>query len=143
MENHAMLTLFDPFADFYRTVPARRRPAAVTAGYLRPAVDIHERPEAYEIQAELPGVAMENVSVNVEKNVLTIQAERHESTDGTDEKTGFRHVERARGTFRRAFTLPETVDAEHIDAKLAEGVLRVTLPKRDAPSPRKIAVNAA
>ena len=138
-----MLTLFDPFADFYRTVPARRRPAAVNDGYLRPAVDIHERAEAYEIHAELPGVTTENVNINVEKNVLVIEATRSETVDTTDEKTGFRHVERARGTFRRSFTLPETVDAEHIDAKLADGVLRVTLPKRDAPSARKIAVNAA
>jgi len=138
-----MLTVFDPFADFYRSVPARRRAAAVNDGYLRPAVDIQERPEAYEIIAELPGVATENVSVNVERNVLVIEAQRNHSTDTTDETTGFRHVERARGTFRRSFTLPETVDAEHIDAKLADGVLRVTLPKRDAPSARKIAVNAA
>jgi HSP20 family protein len=142
METYAMLTLFDPFADFYRTAPARRR-APVTDGYLRPAVDIHERPEAYEILAELPGVATEDVTVNVEKNVLTLQAERSESQDTTDEKTGFRHVERMRGTFRRSFTLPDTVNAEAIDAKLADGVLRVTLPKRDAPGARRIAVNAA
>jgi HSP20 family protein len=48
-----------------------------------------------------------------------------------------------RGTFRRSFTLPDTVNAEAIDAKLADGVLRVTLPKRDAPGARRIAVNAA
>lgn len=137
-----MLTLFDPFADFYRTAPVRRR-APVNDGYLRPAVDIHERPEAYEILAELPGVAAENVSVNVEKNVLTLQAERNENHESTDEQTGFRHVERFRGTFRRSFQLPETVNADAIDAKLADGVLRVTLPKRDAPGARKIAVNAA
>ena len=137
-----MLTLFDPFADFYRNAPARRRVAAPD-GYLRPAVDIHERPDAYEIQAELPGVATDKVSVNVERNVLTILAERNESTDTTDEKTGFRHVERVRGTFRRSFTLPDTVSADAIDAKLADGVLRVTLPKRDAPGARKISVSAA
>ncbi|MEZ4329032.1 MAG: Hsp20/alpha crystallin family protein [Polyangiales bacterium] len=137
-----MLTLFDPFADFYRTVPARRR-GPVNDGYLRPAVDIHERPEAYEILAELPGVSPDNVSVNVEKNVLTLQAERQDAQETTDESTGFRHVERFRGTFRRSFTLPETVDADAIDAKLADGVLRVTLPKRDAPGARKIAVHAA
>lgn len=138
-----MLTVFDPFADFYRTVPARRRVAAVNDGYLRPAVDIHERAEAYEIHAELPGVTAENVNLKVEKNVLVIEAERNETADTTDEKTGFRHVERVRGTFRRSFQLPETVDADHIDAKLVDGVLRVTLPKREAPSARKITVNAA
>ena len=96
-----MPTLFDPFADFYRVAPVRRR-APVNDAYLRPAVDIHERPEAYEILAELPGVSAENVSINVEKNVLTLQAERHESHENTDEQTSFRHVERFRGTFRRS-----------------------------------------
>ncbi len=137
-----MLTLFDPFHDLYRTVPTRRR-ALAPSGYLRPAVDIEERNDAYVVQAELPGVATENIHVNVEKNVLTIQAERQEQTETNNEEQGFRHVERVRGTFRRSFTLPETVDPDQIDAKLADGVLTVTLPKRDAPGARKIAVNAA
>ena len=138
-----MLTRFDPFADFFRYAPLA---AAANEGsrpaYFRPAVDIRETDEAYEVVAELPGVAAENVSVDVEKNVLTLVAERSEVSE--EEAKGYRHVERVRGTFRRSFTLPDTVDDEAIEASLANGVLTVRLPKREAPTgARKIAINAA
>jgi HSP20 family protein len=105
------------------------------------AVDIREEDDAFYVNAEVPGLAAEDVKVDIEKNVLTLSGERKvekEETEGT-----FRRVERQYGSFTRSFTLPETVDTENISADLKEGVLALRLPKKDAPTPRSISVNAA
>ncbi len=82
----------------------------------------------------------EDIHLDVEKNVLTLRGERQleEVTDGSD----YKRVERSYGTFTRSFTLPETVDDEGIEAKLTDGVLTVRLPKREAPSARRIEVSS-
>jgi HSP20 family protein len=104
------------------------------------AVDIREEDDAFYVDAEVPGLAEDDVKVDIEKNVLTLSGERKvekEETEGT-----YRRVERQYGSFTRSFTLPETVDTENISADLKEGVLALRLPKKEAPSPRKISVNA-
>jgi len=105
------------------------------------AVDIREEDDAFYVDAEVPGLAAEDVKVDIEKNVLTLSGERKvekEETEGT-----YRRVERQYGSFTRSFTLPETVDTENISADLKEGVLALRLPKKEAPTPRKISVNTA
>jgi HSP20 family protein len=104
------------------------------------AVDIREEDDAFYVDAEVPGLAAEDVKVDVEKNVLTLSGERKvekEESEGT-----YRRVERQYGSFTRSFTLPETVDTDNISADLKEGVLALRLPKKEAPTPRKISVNA-
>jgi len=104
------------------------------------AVDIREEDDAFYVDAEVPGLAAEDVKVDVEKNVLTLSGERKvekEESEGT-----YRRVERQYGSFTRSFTLPETVDTENISADLKEGVLALRLPKKEAPTPRKISVNS-
>jgi len=105
------------------------------------AVDIREEDDAFYVDAEVPGLAAEDVKVDIEKNVLTLSGERNvekEEVDGT-----YRRVERQYGSFTRSFTLPETVDTENITADLKEGVLALRLPKKDAPTPRSISVKTA
>jgi HSP20 family protein len=105
------------------------------------AVDIREEDDAFYVDAEVPGLAAEDVKVDIEKNVLTLSGERKvekEEVDGT-----YRRVERQYGSFTRSFTLPETVDTENITADLKEGVLALRLPKKDAPTPRSISVKTA
>jgi HSP20 family protein len=104
------------------------------------AVDIREEDDAFYVDAEVPGLAAEDVKVDVEKNVLTLSGERKvekEESEGT-----YRRVERQYGSFTRSFTLPETVDTDNISADLKEGVLALRLPKKEAPTPRKISVKA-
>ena len=81
------------------------------------------------------------VAVDIEKSVLTLSGERKvekEDTEGT-----YRRVERQYGSLTRSFSLPETVDADSISADLKDGVLELRLPKKEAPTPRKISVNKA
>ena len=136
-----MLVRWDPFEEMNRLHDhflSGRGPAKQA---FQVAVDIREEDDAFYVDAEVPGLAAEDVKVDIEKNVLTLSGERKvvkEETEGT-----FRRVERRYGSFTRSFTLPETVDTDNISADLTEGVLALRLPKKDAPTPRSISVNAA
>ena len=104
------------------------------------AVDIREEDDAFFVDAEVPGLAAEDVHIDVEKNVLTIRGERKVEKEEIEDT--YRRVERQYGSFTRSFTLPETVDADSISADLNNGVLALRLPKKEAPTPRSISVNA-
>ena len=136
-----MLVRWDPFEEMNRLHDhflGGREPAKQA---FQVAVDIREEDDAFYVDAEVPGLAAEDVKVDIEKNVLTLSGERKvvkEETEGT-----FRRVERRYGSFTRSFTLPETVDTDNISADLKEGLLALRLPKKDAPTPRSISVNAA
>jgi len=134
------ITRWDPFSEMNRLQEQLFGASNGETRAFRPAVDIHEGEEAFTVHAELPGVSPEDVHVDVEKNVLTIRGERKLAKD--EEKDGYRRVERFFGSFARSFSLPETVDADAIDAKLDGGVLELTIPKRPASSPRRIQVKS-
>lgn len=106
-------------------------------------VDVRQTDDAYLIEAELPGVKMEDVDIAVENDVLTIAADVN--TENRTDKEGYLHTERMSGHMERAFTL-EGICQEAITANMENGVLTVLLPK-EAPTPRatrrKIAVGGA
>ena len=105
-----------------------------------PAVDIKEDSERFVITADVPGVEPKDIEVTMENGVLTIKGERTlEARDEGD--NGYRRVERNYGSFYRRFTLPDTADAEAISASGKHGVLEVTIPKRAALQPKRIAVS--
>jgi HSP20 family protein len=104
-----------------------------------PPVDILETAEAFEVRAELPGVAKDDVEVNVEDNVLTLKGERKFEKDAGG--GSFHRIERAYGTFSRAFTLPSRVDAATVEAKFENGLLTVVVPKAAEAKPRKINIS--
>lgn len=110
----------------------------VTTAAWTPVVDIFEEPAFLRITAEVPGVTPENVKILVEGNLLTIQGTKEQVAESKTEKV--HRYERAYGAFERTFTLPATVDAEHIKAKYEMGVLTLTLPKVEKAQPRQIAV---
>lgn len=110
---------------------------AATVAY---GVDIREDADHFYVEAELPGFKKEDVSITFEDNQLTIQAERKEEKVEGD-KTQKHLTERRWGRYVRSFTLPPSVDGNKIDAKLADGVLAITLAKREDVKPRKIAVS--
>jgi HSP20 family protein len=108
-----------------------------------PAVDIYETPNELVVKADLPDVSEKDIDVRVENNLLTIRGERKFEKSVSEEN--FLRVERTYGAFSRSFSLPNTVNAEAIGAEYKNGVLTVTLPKREESKPRqvKVTVNAA
>ena len=139
-----MLSNWDPFAEIQRLQEqmSRRLGANGNGNALafRPAVDIYEDEESITLSVELPGMKAEEVHVDIQDNVLTLSGER--KLEREEKREGYHRVERAYGSFSRSFSLPDNVDAEKCDAEMTDGVLRVKLPKRPEPQPKKIEVKA-
>lgn len=111
--------------------------SAATANWA-PSVDISEDEKAFTLQADIPGVAPKNIDISMEKGVLTIKGER--SSEDVAEGENFSRVERKSGQFYRHFTLPDSADADKIEAKSEHGVLTVTIPKQEVTASHKIEV---
>ena len=135
-----MLVRWDPFEEMNRLHDHFLSGRGLTKQAFQVAVDIREEHDAFFVDAEVPGLAAEDVHIDVEKNVLTIRGERKVEKEEIEDT--YRRVERQYGSFTRSFTLPETVDADSISADLNNGVLALRLPKKEAPTPRSISVNA-
>ena len=110
-------------------------------GSWAPPVDIYEHESNIVLKAEIPGIDPKDVDVRVENNTLTLRGER--KFDDEVKKDSYHRVERAYGAFTRSFTLPSVVDTTNIKAEYKDGVLRVTLPKRDEAKPKSISINVA
>lgn len=108
-------------------------------GAWSPSVDIYEDKDKLILEAELPGMKQEDFDISVENNVLTLHGERR--FEKKAEQDNYHRVERSYGSFTRSFTLPQTVTAEGATADFDNGVLRVTLPKREETKARKIEVS--
>ena len=107
-------------------------------GAWTPSVDIYENKDHIVLEAELPGMNREDFELTIENNVLTLRGERRfEKKDETD---NYHRVERAYGGFTRSFTLPQTVSSENATAEYKNGVLRVTLQKREEVKARRIQI---
>jgi HSP20 family protein len=106
-----------------------------------PPVDIYETENAFVIEADLPGVHQENVTIQFERNALTLSGMRGATLPSKD-KSQLRvfSAERLSGGFSRSIRLPEHVDAEKIEAAYADGVLTVTVPKAPGARPRAIQI---
>lgn len=113
----------------------------LASGAWVPAVDIYETAQKdVVVKVDLPDIKREAIKVTFENDVLSIEGER---TLATDVPRGEYHrAERGYGMFRRSFTLPATVDAAKVNAAYQDGVLTVTLPRREETRPRQIQVNA-
>jgi HSP20 family protein len=110
-------------------------------GAWSPSVDIYENKDQIVLEAELPGLRPEDVNISVENNVLTIHGER--KFEKKDEQDNFHRVERSYGSFTRSFTLPPTVATDNVDAIFENGMLKLTLAKREEAKPRRIEIKAS
>jgi HSP20 family protein len=110
-------------------------------GAWAPSIDIYENKDHIVLEAELPGMNQEDFDLSIENNVITLRGER--KFEKTDETDNYHRVERSYGAFTRSFTLPQTVSAEGATAEYNNGVLRVTLPKREETKSRRIQVTGA
>jgi HSP20 family protein len=136
-----LLTRFDPFREFERRfggyVPTESKEASNVSGF-SPAVNTREDEKAYYIHADLPGVAKEDISIDLKDNVLTISGERKHKEE-IKEKDYYK-LESFYGKFQRSFTLPENVDIQTIGAATDNGVLNITIPKAAPKESKKIEI---
>lgn len=103
-----------------------------------PAIDIYESDDAIKISAELPGIDKKDVEITVENNVLTIKGEKKIDTE--IKKECYYRCERCYGTFTRSFTLANYIDPENIKAQFKNGILEITVPKKEHAKPKEITI---
>ena len=143
----ATITRYDPFNelvdDFFKGFLVR--PVAYEGGNGRDVlprmkVDVAEKNGAYKVTAELPGVRKEDIDVSIDAAQVTITAEvkREKEAQGPDERT--LHTERVFGKVTRTFTLPQELDEAKVEAKYRDGILELTLPKKQAAPRKQIAI---
>jgi HSP20 family protein len=111
-----------------------------TAAFV-PAVDIYEDDKKVMLKLEVPGIEEKDLDVSVENNTLTVKGER--KFEAEEKEENFHRIERRYGSFYRAFTLPSTVDTEHVAAKYNAGVLKLELLKKPEAQPKQIKINVA
>src|SRR5881275_2695708 len=112
---------------------------ALTTSNFAPPVDVYEDEHNITLKIEVPGIDEKDIDVSIENNTLTVRGERKFEKEEKEEN--FRRVERQYGSFTRSFTLPNTVDAEQVQAQYEKGILKVQLAKKAEAKPRQIKVN--
>ncbi len=116
-------------------------PITYEGSAFNPGFEVKETKDAYMFKADLPGVKESDIEVSLTGNRLTVEGKRE--AEKREEGETFFAYERSYGSFTRAFTLPEGIDAEHMRADLKDGVLTIALPKKPEAKPRKIAIGTS
>ena len=106
-----------------------------------PRVDIREEAKRFVILVDVPGVDPSEIEVSMDKSILTIKGER--KVDSEENGSKLTRQERVYGTFHRRFSLPESADANGVNAHGKHGVLEISIPKKPETTPRRITINAA
>ncbi len=145
-----VITRWDPFREFstlqdrmnrlFRdTQGSEGRDEYLTSTSFAPPVDVYEDEHSIALKVEVPGIDEKDIDIRVENNTLTLHGERKFEKEEKEEN--FRRVERHYGSFTRSFTLPNTVDAEKIQANYEKGILKISLAKKAESRPKQIKVN--
>ena len=127
--------------DAFSTWPFENQ-GTITSAWIPPC-DIMEDAAQVRIVMEIPGVRPEDVKLSLENNILTIRGEKRQEEQGESEDRRVHRYERSYGVFERTFALPNTVDADQVEAGFEGGVLTVTLPKAERMRPREIKVKTS
>jgi HSP20 family protein len=106
-----------------------------------PAVDILETENELVLKADVPGVELKDIDIQLENGTLTVKGER--KFEKEEKNKGFHRMERSYGSFVRIFTVPDSVDSEHVRAACEAGVLTITLPKKEIAKPKAIKVQVS
>jgi HSP20 family protein len=131
-------TLQDQFNRLFNDVFDRKGEESSLTAWA-PAVDIYETEHELVVKADLPEVDPKDLDIRVENNILTIRGERKFEKKVNEDN--YLRVERAYGSFARSFTLANTVNSDAIKADYQNGVLTLTIPKREEAKPKQIKVN--
>lgn len=145
------LVKYTPFSDidefpaglrvFQDTVNRLLSDQATTNRPWSPAVDIVETPNDLVLKADVPGIELKDIDIQIENGTLTLKGER--KFEKEENNKGFHRMERSYGSFVRYFTLSEAVDTEHVKADYQNGVLTITLPKKEIAKPKAIKVQVS
>ena len=122
------------FESFFPTRPATDE--ALESAVWAPRTDLSETEDAYLIHLDLPGLKKDEVEISVHDGTLSVSGERRQ--EETEEGRTFVRVERSYGRFYRSFSLPQTINAEGIEATFEDGVLTIYVPKAEELKPRRI-----
>lgn len=133
--------LQDEMTRLFVGVAPRGNGEQMAHGSWMPSVDIFEDKDRLVLEADLPGLKREDFEISVENNVITLRGER--KFEKKVEGDNYHRVERSYGSFTRSFTLPQTVTAEGATAEFEDGILRVSLPKREETKARKIEITGS
>jgi HSP20 family protein len=112
-----------------------------TNGPWIPALDVWETEDAVVYAFDLPGIAEDQISVELEEGALTVTAERERKAETNDDR--FYRFERRHGSFSRTVTVPQGVNEDDVKASYENGVLQITVPKPEQPKPRRIQVGSS
>ena len=142
--NYDFLSLFDRMQQQFNQLNSMGPSLAgndesnIMTSHWSPAVDIKEENKRFVIHADIPGVNPDNIDVTTENGILAIKGER--KSESKKEDQGYMRVERSHGVFYRRFSLPESADLARISASSKNGVLELSIPKRETKEARKIEV---
>ncbi len=136
------LTRWDPFAELSALQKQFFGDDWMTPfkGVNIPTTDVYTKNNQLKVEAHLPNFEQDDVSIQVENNALVISAERHEKEEDKDKQYVVRE---SSSSFYRRIALPERADTDKIEAKLDDGILKVSVPLRPLPKPKKIAIAAS
>ena len=118
--SNSNINLFDSFIDNFFTFPTFKTPMTTT-----PVHDVIENENEYIVDFHLAGIKKEDVSINLENDVLSIKAERHVNND-----LNYTYKESFSGVYHKSFTLPESIDSNKINASFVDGIVKVIIPKK-------------
>jgi HSP20 family protein len=126
------------FEDFFNDFPLFQAAGRSGDKWL-PAVDIMEKDGSLVLRAEVPGMNEKDIDLKLEGNVLTLKGEK--KLEHEEDRNSYHRLESFYGSFSRSFTLPDTVDRDHIKADYKNGILTVTIPQKPEVRPREIPVS--
>lgn len=101
-----------------------------------PAVNIKESEDRFDLELSVPGFKKDDINIEVDENILTISSVIENSAEDKDEKGNYMRREFSRTAFKRSFTLPETINEDSINANYEDGILTLTLPKKEEAMPK-------
>lgn len=139
----AMNQLQNEINHLFRTgdfMPAQIDESSIATSQWMPLVDIKDEKDIFVISADIPGVDPKDIEVSMENGLLTIRGERE--TKKRDEKNGYRRIECSYGSFYRRFSLPDTADSNKIKARGKDGVLEISIAKKQPAKAKLIKVNS-
>lgn len=112
---------------------------SLLGGRWAPSIDLYDSKDNIVVKADLPGVSKENIDVTIQDNMLTIKGEKKRSSEKKEDD--YFRTERFIGTFHRSITLPTSVDRDKVQANYNNGVLELTLPKKEEAKPKQISID--
>jgi len=125
------------FDDFFR--PSSELSESSLSWY--PSVDVKETKDEFVISAEVPGMSKDDIKINISDNTLTIKGEKKE--EKKEENHNYHRIERRFGTFQRSFTLPTQIEEKKVKASYKDGILTISMPKKEEAKPKEIPITVS